>query len=234
MKRRDFFHLCTSAALLATAATQAPASGAARFKRYAPAELLDHRGKPLTPDALEVGVNYLFHYPYKGTPALLLHLPADPTPELRLRTADYQDYRWPGGVGPNGRIVAFCAICPHQLSTVFRQAAIISYQRHKTPVSGRDNTITCCAHHSVFDPLRGGAVMSGPAPQPLTAIVLEQDKYQRIFALGTLGGELFDEFFRAYRRELIREYGRGVARAQTAKTATVTPLKDYTQSVVRC
>ncbi len=234
MKRRDFVRICTSVAALA--ATGAPVQGAEtrRFKRYAPAELVDTAGHPLDAAKLKTGTNYLFHYPYVGTPALLIRLPAAPTGGISLRTADMQDYRWPGGVGPGGRLVAYAAICPHQLSAALKDTAVISHRARKSPVSGRDHTIVCCAHHSVFDPMRGGAVMSGPAPQPLTAIVLEHDKQGRLYAVGTLGGELFDRYFRAYRRELIREFGRGAARRQTPATTVVRRLEDYAAAVVRC
>ena len=35
------------------------------------------------------------------------------------------------------------------------------------------NVIHCCADHSVYDPAEGARVVSGPAPQPLAAILLE-------------------------------------------------------------
>jgi arsenite oxidase small subunit len=233
--RRHFIKFCTSAAAAVAAQPEALlAAGEAIFKRYASTLLVDGDGGAFKASALKEGTNYLFHYPYAGTPALLMRLAEAPATNVPLRTATLKDYRWQGGVGPGGRIVAFSAICPHQLSAVFKTKTFISYRPKKSQVAGRANTIVCCAHHSVFDPLQGGKAVSGPTPQPLTAIVLEYDKKDRLFAVGTAGGELFEGFFKAYRRELIDEFGRGVARQETTKTSVVHRLEDYTGSVIRC
>jgi len=102
-------------------------------------------------------------------------------------------------------------------------------------VAGRGNVIVCCAHHSVYDPSHGAKVLSGPAPQPLAAITLEHDAASDgLYATGTFGGEVFDEFFKAYRRELIDEFGRGVSKQEIEKTATVIPLTDYVAQKFTC
>jgi Rieske Fe-S protein len=233
--RRHFVKFCTSAAATIAAQPEALlAAGEAMFKRYAPTLLVDANGGAFKASALKEGANYLFHYPYAGTPALLMRLTEAPATNVRLRTAALTDYRWPGGAGPDGRIVAFSAICPHQLSAVFKSKTFVSYRPEKSQVAGRANTIVCCAHHSVFDPLQGGKAVSGPTRQPLTAIVLEHDNKDRLFAVGTAGDELFEDFFKAYRRELIDEFGRGVAKQETTKTSIVHRLEDYTGSVIRC
>jgi len=196
--------------------------------------LVDGQGITLKASSLAEDTNLVFHYPYAGTPALLLRLSKSLQPGVKLSTAKHTNYRWPGGVGPGGRIVAFSAICPHQLSAVFKSKTFISYRPNVSKVAGRANTIVCCAHHSVYDPSQGGKVVSGPAPQPLTAIVLRHDIQDRLFAVGTLGGELFDDYFKAYRRELIDEFGRGAAKQATAGTCTVYRLEEYTQSIIDC
>lgn len=235
MDRRYFVKLCTSAAAAVAAQPEALlAAGEARFKRYAPTLLVDGDGGAFKASALKEGANYLFHYPYAGTPVLLMRLTEAPATDVRPSTAARTDYRWPGGVGPGDRIVAFSAICPHQLSAAFKTKTFISYRPKKSQVAGRLNTIVCCAHHSVFDPLQGGKAVSGPTLRPLTAIVLEHDKKDRLFAVGTAGDELFEDFFKAYRRELIDEFGRGVAKQETTKTSIVHRLEDYTGSVIRC
>jgi hypothetical protein len=65
---------------------------------------------------------------------------------------------------------------------------------------------------------KGARVVSGPAPQPLAAILLEYDAAQdALFALGTVGAEQFDAFFDKYRVRLALEYGEGRARENVSR-----------------
>ena len=68
--------------------------------------------------------------------------------------------------------------------------------------------IHCCSEHSQYDPAEGGRVLAGPAPQPLAAILLDYDAAaDELYAVGTLGGEMFDEFFAKYEFRLALEHG---------------------------
>jgi arsenite oxidase small subunit len=233
MNRRHFIKLCGSAAALTAANAQQLAR--ADIQRFAPTLLVDGNGAPIKAAKLVKGTNYLFHYPYLGTPAFLLRLEQPTAREISLKTAAGDKYRWSGGVGPENALVAFSAICPHQLSAALRAQSFLSYTRKKSPVAGRGQVIVCCAHHSVYDPARGGAVLSGPAPQPLTAILLRHNpKDDSLVANGVAGGELFKDFFKAYKRELIDEFGRGAARQATGKTTAVVPLEEYTGNKYSC
>jgi hypothetical protein len=121
-------------------------------------------------------------------------------------------------VGRDRNIVAFSAICAHKLAYPTREVSFIRYQPERSPTSGA-HVIHCCADHSVYDPAEGARVVSGPAPQPLAAILLEYDAAQdSLFALGTVGAEQFDAFFDKYRVRLALEYGEGRARANVAAT----------------
>jgi arsenite oxidase small subunit len=235
MNRRNFVKLCGSVAALAAARPRLAGAAPAHARSYARTQLVDSNGEPIKASALEAGLNYVFHYPYVGTPVLLLRLGATPAPKAALQTEDGAAYEWNGGVGPGGSVVAYSAICPHQLSAVFRNKTFISFRPDKSPVAERENTIVCCAHHSVYDPLQGGKVLSGPAPQPLTAIVLEHDEAtDALFATGTLGGERFQDFFDAFRRELIDEFGRGSAKNEVSGSAVLQPLNDYVGEAIVC
>jgi cytochrome b6-f complex iron-sulfur subunit len=57
----------------------------------------------------------------------------------------------------NGNFAAYSAVCTHQGCTV-------AYQ---------NGQLFCPCHGSVFDPSRGGAVLSGPAPAPLPRIAVK-------------------------------------------------------------
>ena len=74
-------------------------------------------------------------------------------------------------------------------------------------------------------------MLGGPAPQPLSAILLEHDKASdHLYAVGTLGGEMFDAFFAKYEFKLALEYGDKRARQPVSRqrgrhrTAAVTAV----------
>lgn len=74
----------------------------------------------------------------------------------------------------------------------------------------------------------------GPAEQPLCAVLLEHDaKADTLTATGTLGGELFDDFFRKYDMKLSLEVG-PKARQTVAARSTVRELDRFCRNAVRC
>jgi hypothetical protein len=76
--------------------------------------------------------------------------------------------------------------------------------------------------------------VAGPAPQPLAAILLEhQPAGDELYAVGTLGGEMFNQFFAKYQFKLALEHGRG-ARQAVEGTAAVTRLENYCRQQVSC
>ena len=112
--------------------------------------------------------------------------------------------------------------------------SFIRYQRERSPTSGA-HVIHCCADHSVYDPAEGARVVSGPAPQPLAAILLEYDAAQdALFALGTVGAEQFDAFFDKYRVRLALEYGEGRARENVVANCIVRELTNYCRTTIQC
>ena len=153
---------------------------------------------------------------------------------VRLKTAANQSYEWNGGVGAARSIVAYSAICAHQLAYPTREISFISYRAEQSARNKHAQVIHCCAEHSQYDPAEGGRVLAGPAPQPLAAILLEHDpKSDELSAVGTLGGEMFNEFFAKYAFKLSLEHGDAVRR-KSAATATVDTLDNYCRQQVRC
>lgn len=238
MDRRAFVESCTAGAgALATALASPLWAAQAREHAYGRVLLVDELGQPLKAARLRAQTNYVFHYPFEATPVFLLDL-GKAAPPLALRTRDQQTYQWPGGVGPQRSLVAFSAICAHKLVYPTKELSFISFRKGaalnpQTPSKGED-LIHCCADHSQYDPARGAQVLGGPAEQPLCAVLLEHDaKSDTLTATGTLGGELFDDFFRKYEMKLSLEVGPG-ARKTVAGRSTVRELERYCRNPVRC
>ena len=203
-------------------------------RRHARARLVDVHGRPLVPADLATETNYLFHYPFAATPCLLLKFPRPVAAQAELAKQDGSAYAWQGGVGRDRNIVAFSAICAHKLAYPTREVSFIRYQRERSSTSGAQ-VIHCCADHSVYDPVAGARVVSGPAPQPLAAIVLEHDAAEdALYATGTVGAEQFDAFFDKYRLKLVLEYGDGKARRPVAGTVVVRELANYCRATIQC
>jgi hypothetical protein len=78
-------------------------------------------------------------------------------------------------------------------------------------------------------------VVSGPAPQPLAAILLDYDAAtDGLAALGTIGAEQFDAFFQKYDFKLTMEYGQGNARRPIGTTTVVRELTQYCRQTIQC
>jgi arsenite oxidase small subunit len=237
MERRRFLSGC---AMLGGAASVASLSGVSAAwagespRLYARARLVDVHGRPIAAARLAAETNYVFQYPYAATPCLLLKLPRPVVVPASLKRRDGTPYQWQGGVGRERNVVAFSAICAHKLAYPTREVSFIRYQRERSATSGAQ-VIHCCADHSVYDPAEGARVVSGPAPQPLAAILLEHDASDdALYALGTVGAEQFDAFFDKYRMRLELEYGLARARSAVAATSVVRELANYCQTTIQC
>lgn len=80
----------------------------------------------------------------------------------------------PGGVGPNGDIVAYSSLCTHM-------GCPVAYD-------GGSRTFKCGCHFSIFDPENNGQMVCGQATENLPQIKLEYDaKTDSIHALGVDG-----------------------------------------------
>ncbi len=235
MDRRLFLKVCTAVALappfLFKGSVRAEES---QFKPYKKALLVKEDGTPLRPEEVDPKKQYLFFYPYRSTPCLLADLGKEVKP-VQVKTQNGDPYTWPGGVGPKKSIVAFSAICTHQLSYPTPDQSFINYYPSGmvAKMSKRDRVIQCCAHMSAFDPERGGEVISGPAPFPLTAIVLAYEE-GKLYALGTLGKEVFEDFFDAFKPDLRKMYGSSRRAKELVDVCEVVDLESYTKEVIRC
>jgi len=232
MERREFIKACAATCALATPDVLSAKDLKPRF--YSRARLLDDRGRPLRAADLVAGRNYIFHYPFEATPCFLLNLGKPTVRDVQLKSENGSMYLWPGGVGPQRAIVAYSAICAHQLTYPTREISFISYRAEKNEQNRFAKVIHCCSEHSQYDPAHGARVVAGPAPQPLAAILLDYDDAEdALYAVGTLGGEMFNAFFTKYAFKLSLERGNAVRETVGAATR-VTPLDDYCRQQVRC
>ena len=233
MKRREFVQACaaTTAGIGLPDAAQAANLTARLYHR---AKLVDDKRGPIRLDALKVGINYVFDYPYSSTPCFLLKLERPASAAIDLKTESGQPYRWQGGIGSAKNVVAYSAICAHKLTYPTRQVSFIGYRSEPSPVAPTGKVITCCSDRSVYDPAAGARVVSGPAPQPLATILLEHDpRADEVFAVGTFGGEMFAEFFRRFEFRLQLERGPN-ARAQVEGSTVLTELENYSTQWAKC
>ncbi len=232
MERRQFIKLCAASAAAGVTPAAALTDATAHF--YARVKLLDENRGALRAGSIAPHRNLIFHYPYETTPCFLLNLGRPVDAVTRLKTADERGYEWKGGVGPGRSVVAYSAICAHQLAYPTRDISFISYRTERSARNRHGNVIHCCAEHSQYDPAEGARVVAGPARQPLAAILLEHDAAtDELYAVGTLGGEMFEKFFVKYGFRLGLEYGDGVRKSASGMTA-VTSLENYCRQQVRC
>jgi arsenite oxidase small subunit len=229
MERRDFMKYCAASA----AATGMPAPAAdARPQLYGRVQLVDEKGRPVLAKAVPANRNLIFHYPYESTPCFLLNL-GKPVKPTQLKTLSGAPYEWNGGIGATRSVVAYSAICAHRLSYPTKDISFISFRSEKSARNRFANVIHCCSEHSQYDPAEGARVLAGPAPQPLAAILLEWDAAKdEIHAVGTLGGEMFGEFFDKFGFRLQLEHG--APRAPVSGSCVVQELDNYCRQQVKC
>ena len=236
LSRRRFVHLCSGAAALLSQGRSLAASET--LSTFPTVRLVDGAEQGIRAEDLELEREYVFFYPYVSTPCFLLRLGTSTEP-TKLSTESGQTYQWPGGVGSDGRVVAFAAICSHKLTHPSEPVSFIGYRQQPVGFLDRQNqvvqqaaVIQCCSEHSIYDPAQGARVLAGPAPQPLAGIALEV-REEELFATGVYGGLLYARFFERFGFRLQLEFG---ARAQelVETSSRVMRIEDYTRQRIRC
>ena len=142
--------------------------------------------------------------------------------------------RWPGGVGPHRSVVAYSAICAHQLVYPTREVSFISFRKKRAQRGVQDELIHCCAEHSQYDPARGAQCSPGRRRNRSAPCCWTHDrKADTLTAYATLGGELFDDFFRKYEMKLSLEVGPKAKNAVTGQ-AVVRELEKFCRNPIQC
>ena len=241
-ERRRFVKLCAAAAVTVGTNPALLARAGATARLYDRTALVDADGAPITAGRLAVGRSYVFHYPYATTPCFLLDLGRPVRTAAELSTETGEPYFWPGGAGKERSIVAFAAICAHRMSHPAKDVSFINYRHGKVRyhdaghrLREASGVIFCCSEKSVYDPADGARVLGGPAKQPLATILLQSEpETGALFALGTIGGEMYDTFFEKFGFRLALEHGTGDVRRRVGPTSTIMDIEAYSRTIMQC
>jgi len=240
MKRRSFLKLSGTTAMAMTIAPslitqRLYAENGNLFQTFEKVQLKDASGNPIKATNLVTEENYLFHYPYVSTPAIMVNLPTATQKDIKLKAEDGTEYIYRGGAGSKGTLVAYSAICPHQLTYPQKSMSMFQYvdEKGKTIAYKTGGVFVCSTHLSAFEPKEGGKLVAGPAPEGLASILLEIDKEDNIWAVAVLGPVKFHDFFDAYKKELKVEYGRRGAKKLVLKEVKVQALKNFSAEIIQ-
>jgi Rieske Fe-S protein len=230
-QRRELMRQAACVAGTWAASSVLPVVAAGEVRHHPRSLLVDASGSPWRTRQLKAGEAFLFNYPYTTSPVFLLAFEREVKP-IEMVTADKQRYAAPAGVGPNKAIVAYSAICAHKLMYPTPTISFIGLRGGERGEPA--HVIHCCGDNSRYDPLQGGRVIAGPAPQPLAAVLLEWDeRSDQLHAVGTRGGEMFDAFFEKYAMKLELETGSGL-RKPSGDTVIVRPASSYSKQWRSC
>ena len=238
MQRRDFLKVSAAGAAVVCSPSlivgELRADDGRLYKSYNRVMLVDETGNALKYSKINQEQAYIFNYPYVSTPVMLINLHKRTRKEVSLTSADGQSYLWKGGVGPFRTLVAYSAICSHQLTHPTPETNFVTYSGdNKTMTCDKKGVIVCASHLSGFDPKSGGKVLAGPADQALASIVLEVDEEEKICAVGVLGPDKFHEYFKAFKDEFKEYYGgKRKAKKLVEGEATMLSIENYSTEVV--
>jgi Rieske Fe-S protein len=234
MDRRKFVKVCAGGTALAMANWNSLVL-AGSYEAFPPAKLTNKFGIPLKAAEIPTGEALVFAYPVMGVPCFLINLADKGSQAMAKLPGEAGEYAWAGGVGPRGQIVAYVAICTHQMSFPQSEVSYLRYAPSGSELAGGPKRIVCCAHASVFDPAEGARPVSGPSTIPLLPISLSYDPISdELVADGIMGMDFIKRFFKTYKRDLVAKYGPGgYLQPVEGKTAAV-PLSEYSAAVPAC
>ena len=241
MERRGFLKLTgTTAAAIVIAPSlitqRLYAEDGKLYQSYEKIQLMDADGKAIKASALKVEENYVFNFPHVSTPCILVDLGEETQKDVRLTADDGTEYIFKGGVGKKSSIVAYSAICPHQLTHPNPDTSFFQYlpRDGKTLAYKEGGVFVCSSHLSAFTPKDGGKRVGGPATEGLTQIVLEIDKEDNIWAVGALGPDKFHDYLDAFKSEFKKFYGNKRKAKKLIKEETkVITLKEFSTDIVQ-
>ncbi len=155
VSRRMFFK--TSSAAAAGVAVGVPATAEAAPADFGRTTLAYPRKRVGSASAMKVNEVVSFMYPDNASPCALIKM----------------GRRVPGGVGPDGDIVAYSTLCTHMGCPVI--------------YDGQARSFKCNCHFSQFDPEMGGQMICGQATENLPQVSLAFGSDGAITATGVQG-----------------------------------------------
>lgn len=212
------------------------ASDGQLYVAYEKTQIVDAAGIPIKASKLETEVNYIFNYPYASTPCILVNLPKPTDQNVELTAENGEKYIWKSGVGKERTIVAYVAICTHQLTHPTPNDSFIMYVPEKTKTMAYDKSgvIVCSSHLSAFDAKAGAKVLGGAATQPLSAVILEHAADDTLWAVGILGMDKFQDYFKAFKPELKQFYnGTAEAKKLVSISAKTVKLTEFSKDLIQ-
>ena len=100
--------------------------------------------------------------------------------------------------------------------------SFISFRKTRAQRGVQDGLIHCCAEHSQYDPRAARRCCRARPSSPCAPCCCTHDpKADTLTAYATLGGELFDEFFRKYEMKLSLDVGPKAKNAPSAAARSV-------------
>lgn len=238
MQRRDFLKVTALGAVVvcspAFLESELRAEDGRLYKSYNKVKLVDANGDDLIYSHLAKEKAYIFNYPFRATPVMMINLKESTQKDITLKSAKGEKYIWKGGVGKHGSLVAFSAICSHQLTHPTPDTNFVTYSgNQKTMTCDKKGVIVCASHLSAFDPKEGAKQLAGPANEALASVVLEVDKKGHIWAVGVLGPDKFHAFFKTFKDEFKEHYGgKRKAKKLVSDEAETVSIENYSTEVV--
>lgn len=212
------------------------ASDGTLFQAYEKVQLVDASGAPIKASSLKKETNYVFNYPFVSTPSILLDLDDSTAQDVKLKSEDGTEYVWKSGVGAKRTIVAYSAICSHQLAHPTPDDSFLQYcKKDQTTMAYKHGGVMVCSSHlSAFDVGKGCANLSGPAAQPLATIIIEVADDDTLWASAVLGPDKFHEYFKAFKPELKKYYGgKRKGKKKVKGDVQMVTLNEYTKEIIQ-
>ncbi len=248
MQRRNFLKVvgATGAMIAVSPSTitgELHASDGAMFQAFEKVQLVDAAGAPIKASSLTKEVNYVFNYPFASTPAILLDLPDATSKDVELTAACGDKFIWKGGVGSKKTIVAYSAICAHQMAHPTPDDSFLQYCKKgqatmsydgSGDVKGVGGVMVCSSHLAAYDVTRGCKNLNETAPEPLASIIIEVAADDTMWASAVLGGDKFHAYFKAFKPELKKYYGgKRKGKKKVSGNVTMLALNEYTKEIIQ-
>ena len=240
MDRRNFLKVTAASGVLVAISPSLGinlrAADGSLYTAYERVQLVGADGNPIKASALKKETNYVFNYPHVGTPVILLDLDEPTAKDVKLKSEDGEEYIWKSGVGAKRTIVAYSAICSHQMAHPTPDDTFLQYVQKdkKTASCSHGGVMVCSSHLSSFDVGKGCQNISGPAPEPLGSIVLEIAEDDTIWAVAVLGPDKFHRYFKEFKPEMKKFYGgKRKAKKSVKENALTVVLSEYTKDIIQ-